>query len=160
MSLRPRSLSSRLVLLLWLELKQILQHGIVVLVIRLVKFYSLWLGSQFYLVNLLNSIKHACIACSCNKMHKLPFYVSSLQSKKPFDLIYSDVQGPFKIISKEVYKYYIFFVDHFTRYIWLIPIFQKSDAYDIILKFKLIAKKRHRSIRETGLTLLHQASMP
>lgn len=56
-----------------------------------------------------------CSACSINKMHKLPFTSSFIQSKHPLDVWTSP------LISIDVFKYYVLFVDHFTRYTWLYP---------------------------------------
>lgn len=66
-----------------------------------------------------------CDSCSYNKSHKLPFDVSTLKSHKPLDLVYSDVWGPAPISSYDGFRYYVIFVDHFTKYIWLYPLKQK-----------------------------------
>ena len=149
----------------------------------------------------------SCNSCNCNKSHRLPFSISSLSSKGPLELIYTDVSGPAPIFSIDGFKYYVSFVDHFTRYTWLYPIKNKSDVSLLFPKFKAlvenyfktsivsifsdcggefaflhklftslgiqhlqtpphtpqhnaIVERRHRSIVETSLTLLHQASMP
>ena len=147
-----------------------------------------------------------CNACACNKSHKLPFGASSLTSTQPLQLIYTDVWGP-TISSIDGFRFYVIFVDHYTKYIWLYPIKQKSDVKSIFQNFKLVvekffqlpiisvysdnggefqaliqifssfgishfttpphtpehngqAERRHRHVVETGLTLLHHASMP
>lgn len=82
-----------------------------------------------------------CNACSCNKIHKLPFSISTLHSTKPLELIYIYVWGPTTIVSKERFKYYVSFIDHYTRYIWYYPMAQKYDVYTIFPKFKAIVKK-------------------
>jgi hypothetical protein len=149
----------------------------------------------------------SCNACSCNKIHKLPFHVSSLKSTAPLELLYSDVWGPSPIKSYDGFQYYVIFVDHFTKYIWLFPIKLKSDVSSVFTRFKQVvekffqkpiisiysdcggefttlksflethgithfftpphtpehngtAERRHRHVRETGLTLLSQASLP
>ncbi|CAL2238106.1 unnamed protein product [Prunus armeniaca] len=148
-----------------------------------------------------------CHSCQCNKSHRLPFGTSSLQSNGPLELLYSDVWGPAPYSSIDGFSYYLIFVDHFTKYIWLYPLKKKSDVFSTFTTFKAlvenyfktkiitlftdgggefvklknflssagishlitpphtpqhngVAERRHRHVVETGLTLLHQASLP
>lgn len=39
------------------------------------------------------------------------------------------------------YKYYISFVDDYTRYCWIFPLILKSDALDTFQYFKILVKK-------------------
>lgn len=61
-----------------------------------------------------------CIACSCNKIHKLIFDIFNLQSSKPLEFMYIDVCGPFKVVSKEGFKCYVSFVDR--SFIWSVAV--------------------------------------
>ena len=54
--------------------------------------------------------------------------MSSLRSNSPLELIYSDVWGPLPIPSHDGFNYYVIFVDHYTKYIWLFPIKRKYDV--------------------------------
>ena len=58
-----------------------------------------------------------CNSCLCNKSHWLLFEIFSLTSSWPLELIYTDVWGPAPVISFDNYRYYVIFVDHFTKYI-------------------------------------------
>lgn len=80
-----------------------------------------------------SSRSSSCNACLCNKSSKLHFAESSLSSNAPLDLIYSDVWSA-PIHSLHGNKYYIIFVDHFTRYVWFYPISGKSDVAQIFKK--------------------------
>ena len=66
----------------------------------------------------------SCNACLSNKSHKLPFSISSLHSTNPLEIIFSDV-WTFPVLSQDGFKYYVIFVDHFTKYIWLYPLKKK-----------------------------------
>ena len=35
------------------------------------------------------------------------------------------------------HRYYISFVDHYSKYVWLYPLINKSDAFSIFLEFKI-----------------------
>lgn len=81
----------------------------------------------------------SCDFCHCIKSHKLPFYESSITSYVPLELIYSDVWTSL-ILSFDGYKYYVIFVDHFTKYIWLYPLKHKSDVFATFIAFKALAE--------------------
>ncbi|CAJ2653122.1 unnamed protein product [Trifolium pratense] len=82
-----------------------------------------------------------CSSCQCAKSHKLPFSDHNLQSTRPLELIYSDVWGPAPIRSLDGFLYYVIFVDHFTKYVWLYPMKYKSDVYSIFIQFKAVVEK-------------------
>ena len=81
-----------------------------------------------------------CNSCQCKNSHKLPFSSSSLSTSSPLEVVCTDVWTS-PIISVNNYKYYIIFVDHFTKYIWLYPLKWKSDTRDVFIKFKALAEK-------------------
>ncbi|KAL9241610.1 hypothetical protein vseg_015702 [Gypsophila vaccaria] len=84
-----------------------------------------------------------CNSCEINKSHKLPFSISSLTSIAPLELIYSDVWTA-PIHSHDNYKYYVIFVDHFTKYIWFYPLKAKSDTTLVFNRFRTIVEKHFK----------------
>jgi histone deacetylase 1/2 len=87
-------------------------------------------------ISFCNNLAHAhvCNACQMAKSHQLPFPHSNHVSTAPLDLIYTDVWGP-AINSVGGYKYYVSFIDDFTKYTWFFPIFLKSDVEHVFLCF-------------------------
>ena len=83
----------------------------------------------------------ACNACKCYKLHKIPFYVSTLTSHALLELIYLDVWGSSPIQSFDGFRYYVVFIDHFTKYLWLFPTKFKLDVPTVFKKFKLVVEK-------------------
>ena len=78
-----------------------------------------------------------CDSYHCNKSKKLSFFhMSSLTSHSLLDLVYYDVWGPSPISTINVFTYYVIFVDHFTKYTRLCPLYIKYDRIPIFLKFK------------------------
>ena len=65
--------------------------------------------------------------------------MSSLTSRTPLDVIFSDVWTA-PIHSIDGFKYYVIFVDHFTRYTWLYPLKHKSDVKSTFIKFKAMVE--------------------
>ena len=82
----------------------------------------------------------SCNACLCNKSHKLSFSTSTLVSFQPLEIIFSHVWTS-PIISHDDFKYYVIFIDHFTKYIWFYPLKQKSEVKDVFIRFKAIVEK-------------------
>lgn len=82
-----------------------------------------------------NYLTNNCNSSCINKSHKLPFHTTSLTSTHPLELIFSDVwTSPIQFIDG--YKYYIIFVDHFTKYTWVYPLKNKSDSLTIFTRFQ------------------------
>lgn len=81
--------------------------------------------------------KSICTSCQHGKSKKLSFSLSSHVSSKPLELIHSDVWGPAPTPSISGYKYYIIFIDDFSRYCWLFPLKQKSNSLSVFSHFKL-----------------------
>lgn len=63
-----------------------------------------------------------CDACQLGKAHNFLFTNSQSQATESFDIIYSDLWGPAPICSTDGFRYYILFVDDFSRYTWIYPL--------------------------------------
>lgn len=44
------------------------------------------------------------------------------------------------MFSYDKFKYYVIFVDHFTKYVWFYPLKKKSDTYDVFLRFRALVE--------------------
>lgn len=77
-----------------------------------------------------------CNSCSCNKAHKLPFSISSLSSSRPLELVHSNVWGLAPLESIYRFRFYVIFIDHFTKFIWFLPLKHKFDVLTIFVQFK------------------------
>jgi histone deacetylase 1/2 len=76
-----------------------------------------------------------CDACQRAKSHQLPYNRSTRVSSFPLELVHSDVWGP-AIASSSGFKYYVSFVDDFSRYTWIYLIKHKSDVEQIFYDFQ------------------------
>jgi hypothetical protein len=59
-----------------------------------------------------------CNACQLGKSHQLPFGLSTHVSTAPLQLIHTDVWGPALLLVNNS-KYYVSFIDDFSRYVWI-----------------------------------------
>lgn len=91
---------------------------------------------------------HFCEACKQGKMHQKPHISQSLKTTKPFQIIHSDLWGPAYTASRHGFKYYIHFVDDYTRFTWIFPLMTKSDAAAVVKSFvKMIQCQFHTNIK-------------
>jgi transposase InsO family protein len=83
-----------------------------------------------------------CTSCSQNKAHRQTFNTHGLTSTAPLELIYTDVWGPSHEIGIDGSKYYVIFVDHYTKYIWLYPMTHKSNVQTIFPQFRNLVENK------------------
>ena len=57
-----------------------------------------------------------CDACSSSKSHKVPYAITQHPTSRPLELVHSDLWGPSLVLSHLGHKYYVIFIDDFTRY--------------------------------------------
>jgi len=60
-------------------------------------------------------------------------------SHNPLELIFSDVWTS-PLYSLDAFKYYVIFVDHFTKYIWFYPLRKKSEVKPTFIRFKALVE--------------------
>jgi hypothetical protein len=76
-----------------------------------------------------------CNACQLAKSHQLPYSSSIHHSTKPLELIFSDVWGPAPT-SVGGYKYYISFIDDFSKFTWIYLMHDRIEAQQIFAQFQ------------------------
>lgn len=87
-----------------------------------------------------NSISF-CEACKIGKLHQFSFKLSINKTTAPFELLYSDVWGPSFYSSLDGYRYYVSFVDDFTKYTWIFPMHVKSEVQSIFTCFNAYVQR-------------------
>jgi hypothetical protein len=98
--------------------------------------------SKFQLPFTSNKKQAICPACQQGKSHQLPFSLSENKSSAPLELIFSDVWGPSPILSNNGARFYVIFVDHFSKFTWFYPIACKSDVFSIFPKFQAYVERQ------------------
>jgi hypothetical protein len=78
---------------------------------------------------------HICESCQVAKCRKLPFPTSTRVSTTPLELIHSDVWSS-PIMSVGGCRYYVVFIDDYSRFTWMFPLQNKSDVFLCFIKFK------------------------
>jgi hypothetical protein len=96
--------------------------------------------SQSDLLWLVESNKHVYDACQHAKIHQLPYSLSNNSISSPLELIYSNVWDPAHS-TVHVEKYYVSFVDAYSRFTWVYLLRHKSDVFNVFHLFQ--AKFEH-----------------
>ncbi|XP_022013008.2 uncharacterized protein LOC110912566 isoform X6 [Helianthus annuus] len=76
-----------------------------------------------------------CSSCQMSKAQKLPFDLNPKRALFPLDLVHCDLWRPSPITSHEGYRYYVAFVDDFSRFTWLYPLHTKAMFSTILTTF-------------------------
>jgi histone deacetylase 1/2 len=76
-----------------------------------------------------------CDACQRAKSHQLPYNLSNRVSTMPLELVHSDVWGP-AVASSGGFKYYVSFVDDYSRFCWIYLLKHKSDVEQVFYAFQ------------------------
>ncbi|KAL6278328.1 hypothetical protein ACE6H2_021929 [Prunus campanulata] len=82
-----------------------------------------------------------CDSCQLSKSTRLPFNSSKSRANKPFEIVHSDIWGP-TIESFDGYKYFVTFVDDFSRTTWLYLLKFKSDLMNVFKDFHNLVKNQ------------------
>lgn len=77
-----------------------------------------------------------CEPCTLAKLKKLPFKPKSRrQTTAPFELIHTDLGGPITPQTPSGHRYWIVFIDDFTRFPWVYLLRTKDEALEKIKHF-------------------------
>nr|GEY38201.1 putative Gag-polypeptide of LTR copia-type [Tanacetum cinerariifolium] len=76
-----------------------------------------------------------CEVCHRAKQSRKPFPLSDQKSKNLGELVHLDLWGPYKVTSREGYKYFLTIVDDFSRAVWVYLIKSKDETFDVFMSF-------------------------
>jgi hypothetical protein len=90
-------------------------------------------------VSALTNQHSLCEPCQLAKSKCLPFSNSNNVTSEPLELIHSDLWcSPIPSVSG--CRYYVVFIDNFSRFSWIYPMHNKSDTFNCFVKFKGIVE--------------------
>ncbi|GJU33758.1 ribonuclease H-like domain-containing protein [Tanacetum coccineum] len=76
-----------------------------------------------------------CHACQLGKHVRLPFSSSNSIITRCFEIVHSDIWTS-PIVSIGGFKYYVLFLDHYSHYLWIYPLHNKSEVFQKFLHFR------------------------
>ncbi|KAH9724151.1 hypothetical protein KPL70_007382 [Citrus sinensis] len=124
-----------------------------------------------------------CVACQYGKQTRILFQQNKAwRAIQRLQLIHTDVGGPMKTPSLNNSKYYIVFIDDYSRMCWIYFMKLKSKVADILVKFKAwfyedasiehqltapytpqqngVVERKNKKIIEMARCLLHDKGLP
>jgi hypothetical protein len=81
-----------------------------------------------------------CDACQQGKSQQLPYAMSTRTSKAPLELVIFDVWG-YACDSNGRYKYYVSFIDDFSKFTWIYFLKNKSEVFQKFYDFQNLVEQ-------------------
>ena len=75
------------------------------------------------------------------KFVKATFHEKDSRATTILERIHTDVCGPFSVASTAKHRYYVIFVDDFSRKCWIFFMQKKSETYSKFCEFKALVEK-------------------
>ena len=86
----------------------------------------------------IDQVEEVCEACQLGKQHRDPFpQQASWRAKRPLELVHSDLCGNMPTESLGGSKFFITFIDDFTRKVWIQFLKEKSQAFQAFKDLKV-----------------------
>ncbi|KAL0545170.1 hypothetical protein IC582_020316 [Cucumis melo] len=86
-----------------------------------------------------------CLNCKLAKQPALSFPNSAYLCDKPFGLIHSDIWGPAPCTTVNGYRYFVLFIDDYSRFTWIYFLKNRSSLYQIYVDFATIVQTQFSS---------------
>lgn len=92
--------------------------------------------------------KSSCIVCCEGKQTRLPFPRSTTKSEHALELVHTDLCGPMENLSLGKAKYYLLFVDDFSRLCTVYFLKSKSETFTYFKQYKeLVENQQSKKIK-------------
>jgi hypothetical protein len=82
-----------------------------------------------------SSLPFDCTPCKLGKSKSLPFPLQGSRASTCFEIIHSDVWGMSPIISHAQYRYFVTFIDDYSRFTWVYFLRSKADVFSTFQTF-------------------------
>ncbi|GLU17722.1 hypothetical protein SLE2022_340780 [Rubroshorea leprosula] len=87
-----------------------------------------------------NEDSGVCGVCQLGKQARLPFPNKASRAVEKLQLVHSDICGPMKVSSLNESKYFLIFIDDFSRMCWVYFLKQKSEVFGVFVRFKALVE--------------------
>ena len=91
-------------------------------------------------INISNKMKREdsfCGPCLRGKMAKGAFLPSENRTRRPGEIVGSDLEGPFPVTGLGGWRYYVSYIDYYTRFFRVYLLKQKSDQLEALRLFEI-----------------------
>ena len=88
-----------------------------------------------FLGNNNNSSSFDCATCRLGKSKTLPFPVHGSRASTSFEIVHTDVWGASPITSHGQHRYFVTFIDDYSRFTWIYFLRSKADVFSALQRF-------------------------
>ena len=82
-----------------------------------------------------------CKVCTMGMYIKSTFHEKDNQASGILERVHTEVCGPFSVASIEKHKYYVIFIDDFSRKCWIFFMQKKDQKFSQFYEFKALVEK-------------------
>lgn len=82
-----------------------------------------------------------CEKCAFGKATRQKFNTGRKETKQTLDYIHTDLWGPSQVPSHGGARYFITFIDDYSRNVWVCALRQKSEALEKFKEWSTLTKK-------------------
>ncbi|KAJ0445166.1 putative RNA-directed DNA polymerase [Helianthus annuus] len=79
--------------------------------------------------------QHTCEVCHRAKQVRVPFPLSEHKTSNVGDIVHLDVWGPYKVTSRDGFKYFLTVVDDYSRTVWCYLLRNKMEVFENVESF-------------------------
>lgn len=91
----------------------------------------------------IGDLKGVCEGCQLGKMHRQPFPTGNAwRASQKLQLVHTDVCGPMRTPSLDNSRYFILFIDDFSRMTWVYFLKERSEVFRTFQKFKKMVENQ------------------
>jgi len=83
-----------------------------------------------------------CVACACAKCPQFPYPTTSTTYTAPLQLIYIDAWGPAPVLASNGTRYFVSFLDAYTRFTWIYALHTKFEVSNAFKKIKFLVENQ------------------
>ena len=87
----------------------------------------------------------SCETCILAKSHRHSFKLNNTREKSPFALVYSDVWGPAPVTGGQGFRYFLLFIDDFSRMTWVYLLKTKSKVFEKFSEYYCLVQTQYKS---------------
>eukprot|EP00253_Pinus_taeda_P009974 PITA_09974 len=109
--------------------------------VRVKNLYQLHVDGFTTMARKVEGVLDQCKGCTLGKFVKATFHEKDSCATTILERIHPDVCGPFSVASTAKHKYYVIFVDDFSRKCWIFFMQKKSETYSKFCEFKALVEK-------------------
>lgn len=89
-----------------------------------------------------NKSKEPCVVCIKGKQTRKPVREDGTRASQLLELVHSDVVGPLNVSSFSGARFFVTFVDDFSRKVVVYPLVRKSDVFEKFVEYKNMAENQ------------------